>query len=52
MREAGALLQDWLVLFTAAYNRSLRGSEDDGSTGPAAASQVPWPSSFAECSGF
>ncbi|KAK9831909.1 hypothetical protein WJX81_008153 [Elliptochloris bilobata] len=36
-REAGALLQDWLVLFAAAYNRSLRRDDD---AGPTAASQV------------
>ena len=36
-REAAALLQDWLVLFAAAYNRSL--SREEGA-GPATAAQV------------
>lgn len=35
--EAAALLQDWLVLFAAAYNRSLSRTED---AGPASAAQV------------
>ena len=37
-REAAALLQDWLVLFAAAYNRSLSRTEG---AGPATAAQVP-----------
>ncbi len=39
-REAAALLQDWLVLFTAAYNRSLRRGEAGDAGGPSAASQA------------